>query len=151
MTESLLDEKDILSDSMEWSFPNCPGIYFLIRENKIVYVGQSKSVVARLLSHYKYKNFDRFYYCKVNESELNDYETYYILKFAPEENKTIPNNSYFKTIDQISKYFSVPVGIVDTVLREKSTRKFCFLGIYYYLVTEIYNDLVQAYLAQERK
>lgn len=65
-------------------------IYFLIKNNIVVYVGQTKRGVARPFSH-KDKEFDsiKLIYCK--EEELDILEDKYITKYNPKYNKTVNN------------------------------------------------------------
>lgn len=74
-------EDDILKSSM--SVPDTSGVYFLIRDGVIVYVGQSKSVYARLAKHKATKQFDRVAVLECKESDLLSLEALYIKKFQP--------------------------------------------------------------------
>lgn len=72
-------------------------LYFLIRDKKVVYVGQSKNVRARIESHRHDKDFDRYtlMICP-SEYDANDLEAHYILELEPEYNLNLPaNNLYF--------------------------------------------------------
>lgn len=64
-------------------------IYFLLHNNKIVYVGQTKSEwPSRIRQHLKdQKLFDQVYYIHVQEQEVDRQEQYYIKKFKPKYNK----------------------------------------------------------------
>lgn len=68
----------------------CAGIYFLVRGNKVVYVGQSTNVYKRLGDHFsdKYKNFDRIAIIHCDVNELNYWESRYIKAMRPEHNGT---------------------------------------------------------------
>jgi hypothetical protein len=67
------------------------GIYFLIRERRIVYVGQSVNVTYRIGSHHPKIKFDHvaFHFCQ--RKELDVLEAYYIKTLAPEHNVLCPN------------------------------------------------------------
>jgi len=69
------------------------GIYFLINENRIVYVGQSLYIGTRIADHYykSDKRFDRVFHIDAAEPLLNWIETQYIHTFMPELNKDIPS------------------------------------------------------------
>jgi len=58
-------------------------VYFLLRGEAIVYVGQSKVGVSRILAHQADKDFDGFFVLRCPEAELNEAESSYIKKFAP--------------------------------------------------------------------
>ena len=69
-------------------------IYFLIKDNEVVYVGQSKNGINRIAFHiYNRKDFDSFYFINCNIKELNDLENYYIIKYQPKYNKRLSRNS----------------------------------------------------------
>lgn len=68
------------------------GIYFLIRKDQIVYVGQSKNVLRRVARHADDgKEFDHFSVAPCEESELDALERTYILSLFPEQNMTLGN------------------------------------------------------------
>lgn len=66
------------------------GIYFLIDQGEIVYVGQSVDVFKRIREHRQegYKKWDRFSMIPVREEKLTEVETWYIQHFRPRYNKT---------------------------------------------------------------
>ncbi len=75
---------------------NCfPCIYFLIKDEEIVYVGKTVDLMMRISSHLKTKDFDSFNYMVCDKCDLNKLETYYVLKYSPVYNKIIPNTSKF--------------------------------------------------------
>ena len=61
------------------------GIYFLIRNRKIVYIGQSKNVEKRLKSHLK-KEYDSVRVIQCAIESLSYYEKRWIKLFKPELN-----------------------------------------------------------------
>lgn len=79
---------------------NYSGIYFLLRNSNVVYVGQSKNVSARIHYHTIEKDFDSFYAVPCAKQDLDDLEAYYIVLFSPEFNFTLPINTLYVTIDQ---------------------------------------------------
>ena len=66
-------------------------IYFLLKDNKVVYVGQSnKNVLDRISSHLKDKVFDEVYYKSFSvENVMDTYEKKFIMKYRPKFNKEI--------------------------------------------------------------
>lgn len=62
------------------------GIYFLIDGSEVVYVGQSRSIMSRVLKHSD-KNFDRVTFLPVDERYLLLVEARYIQKFRPKYNE----------------------------------------------------------------
>ena len=77
-------------------------IYFLLKDNNLVYVGKSNNgILGRISSHIKDKDFDSAYYVASSSEELLDeYEKKYIIKYKPKYNKNV-------------FYRDVPVEIVD--------------------------------------
>ena len=70
---------------------NFIGVYFLIDEkNKIVYVGQTKAGMSRIISHKQDKTFQEYKYLPCEEKYLNIIEAFFIGKFKPKYNKRIP-------------------------------------------------------------
>lgn len=66
------------------------GIYFLIKDNTVVYVGKSNRCEIRVWDHFfktvycpYEKNFDSFSIIKVEEDLLDEVERYYIAKYNP--------------------------------------------------------------------
>jgi hypothetical protein len=72
----------------------CPGIYFICDGDEVVYVGQSVSVPARVMSHIHEsrrptgKTFDpsRIFYLRVPEGELLRVESEFIGRLRPKYN-----------------------------------------------------------------
>jgi len=66
------------------------GIYFLIKDGIIVYVGQSKKVFSRIEAHREdpKKDFDAACYFECKENELDIFERVLIQAFWPKYNTT---------------------------------------------------------------
>jgi hypothetical protein len=65
--------------------PEISGIYFLIHEGEVIYVGQSCNVASRMLGH-KNKTFDRAFVLPCAPSNLNETEAAFIGFFKPKLN-----------------------------------------------------------------
>lgn len=59
------------------------GVYFLIQDNKIVYVGQSVNVFNRIACHTKDKRFDSYYFLPCPHGNLDVIESAYIHALNP--------------------------------------------------------------------
>lgn len=68
-------------------FSQITGVYFLIKETEIVYIGQSINCPKRIAEHTKDKDFDNFTIIKCERDELDILESLYIFKFEPKLNK----------------------------------------------------------------
>lgn len=79
---------DISDQLFEMPFLKSSGVYFLIKSGKIVYVGQSRSVYSRIMTHGKEKDFDRALFLRVPESRLNQIEAAFIGLLKPALNQT---------------------------------------------------------------
>jgi len=77
-------------------------IYFLLKDDNLVYVGKSNNgILGRISSHIKDKDFDSAYYVASSSEELLDeYEKKYIVKYKPKYNKQL-------------FYADVPIKILD--------------------------------------
>lgn len=62
------------------------GIYFLVKDGRIVYVGQAQDVDVRIAQHRKTKDFDEFTYIQAMGDQLDLLESIYIHHFRPELN-----------------------------------------------------------------
>ena len=82
--QTLLCESSIVDAATQWVPPT--GIYFLIKEKKIVYIGQSINIFTRIMTHAKYKKFDSYSYILCDESILDKLESLYIHVYQPELN-----------------------------------------------------------------
>lgn len=66
------------------------GIYFLYSRDRLVYVGQSVNIHARIAQHWQTKTFDSFAYIQCDESHLDVLESAYIHRLRPPLNVTAP-------------------------------------------------------------
>jgi hypothetical protein len=76
-------------------------IYFLIRESKVVYVGRALDVGKRSDVHKRDKEFDNISFIRVGNEIYNEVEAFYIAKFNPEYNNSLPPNSLFYTVSRL--------------------------------------------------
>ncbi len=67
------------------------GVYFLILDNLITYVGQSKDIYLRVEKHFYRKQFNKVFTLEIEQDLLIDnIEAYYIHKFEPHYNTSYP-------------------------------------------------------------
>lgn len=80
-------------------------IYFLVREDTIVYVGQShNNTLSRLKYHSNNKEFDRILIMSCPKVKLNKVEHYFIYKFLPEYNKVLSIKSIDLEDNDLNEY-----------------------------------------------
>lgn len=93
-SETLLGAKEIIVQAKPGP-PSVCGIYFLVSEGEIVYVGQSTNIASRIGNHAaERKQFDSYYYQQCDSKSLDEMESAYIRKFKPRLNKAAPRNSH---------------------------------------------------------
>ena len=65
------------------------GIYFLYKNEQLVYIGQSTDILLRIRNHFKEKDFDNYSYFECEISKLNQVERLFIEKYTPLLNKCL--------------------------------------------------------------
>lgn len=89
------------------------GIYFLLRGNRVVYVGQSVDVLGRISRHRRDgRQFGAFAYIECHESDMDRLERLYIRAFVPEENTSFGNKVNMRSGGGVSGY-SAPRSSVN--------------------------------------
>jgi hypothetical protein len=84
LNDPLLDEDEILLLAGIRRL-KC-GVYFLIKDESVVYVGQSINIMNRVAEHNKSKDFDTFTYVQCKRENLNQIEAMYIQRLKPKYN-----------------------------------------------------------------
>jgi hypothetical protein len=109
----LLDEEEIIKNKINIDKNIYKGVYFLINKNKIVYVGNSKNILARIAVHLN-KNkilFDSYYFIEKSQDSV-ELESRYILKFLPKNNTMIASNKIL-----INKLELISLNLFRKILR----------------------------------
>ena len=86
----LLREGEIVASSQPIAAVVRPGIYFLISDGVVIYVGQSCDVHSRIVAHMREKAFDRVAFISCNPRHLNLLESLYIHLLQPPMNQGAP-------------------------------------------------------------
>lgn len=86
---SLVPQSDLIKKSL--SYGDACGVYFLIKDNEIVYIGQSINIASRITQH-RDKEFDSVSYVACHRSELDVLESLYILAYKPPLNGVAGGN-----------------------------------------------------------
>jgi hypothetical protein len=66
------------------------GIYLLIHNHEVVYIGQTMKIKKRLSMHKRDKVFDRYHFFKIHRDsydKIDDFESRLIARFNPKYNK----------------------------------------------------------------
>ena len=91
-TSKLLGVGEIIENALK-APTRKSGIYFLIKDGHVVYVGQSQNIAARLGGHgLRFRDFDSYYFTHCDPEELNKMESAYIKKLSPKWNKKRPSD-----------------------------------------------------------
>lgn len=69
------------------------GVYFLIQEKRVVYVGQSTNVFSRIFTHTQSKEFDSYVYLPCDKDMLDKLESLYIHFLSPPLNGNLHNGN----------------------------------------------------------
>lgn len=114
------DHQVLMLDKKEYS--SSPGIYFLFRNEEVVYVGQSLDIPSRLYVHFRSQTqgFTSYSVIPCEEAHLNDLEAFYILKFCPIGNKSVPQNSLYKQIFQIRRDYGLELPPIKRLIKENN-------------------------------
>ena len=80
---TLLTKEEIIAGKV--GLPSTTGIYFLIKDCEVVYVGQSVSIATRVRTHMQedYKDFNYYAYIECKQEHLNIMESLYIHSLRP--------------------------------------------------------------------
>ena len=99
--KTLLPEEEIVKAALPWD--GLSGVYFLIANDEVIYVGQSVNVYARLSQHASGKYFDRYAFIRCKPDILDKLESLYIHCLRPKLNGNI--DTYVKnapiTLDKL--------------------------------------------------
>lgn len=99
------------------------GVYFLLRDSVVVYVGQSKHHELRISEHVreKQKDFDSFYFIECAPLDLNLAELYWIIFYKP-----IYNGQFYKhgklSITTLANIYCLQPGFVIYLIKEEGLR-----------------------------
>lgn len=97
-------------------------IYFLLHNNKIVYIGQSGDIHGRVISHRRNKVFDSIRSIECHIKNLNFYEKRWIDKFKPKYNKT--SNQLVKRTIYKKGEWSSPMSAMEAIWRITYDKRF---------------------------
>lgn len=85
-----LTEEKIIKKAIEIDSQKITGIFFLIKDEKIVFVGRTIIGVGAISQHFKDKDFDKYYFMKCPKEDVESLAYEYIIKFVPIYNKSLP-------------------------------------------------------------
>lgn len=113
----ILEVEDVIANKR--SYKPESSIYFLIKNEVVVYVGQSVSPYTRISVHEKDKDFDSYFIEPCEYENLNEAEAYYVLKFNPIYNGMIPQNDFYKSLQKLK----IILGVTLPELKKRIRRE----------------------------
>lgn len=84
---------DILLKNTPLDKVNTTGVYFLIKDKKIVYVGKTENGISRIFAH-KDKDFDSYSFFNIPKSDLDWVESINIIHYKPTYNKQFISSKF---------------------------------------------------------
>ena len=94
-------------------------VYFLKKNDEIVYVGSTNNGFSRPLSHVGFKDFNGIEIIECNPSELLEIESYYICNIKPRYNKH-PGIGKYISINEAKRVSKLIIGDFMTMRLTKS-------------------------------
>jgi hypothetical protein len=115
---SLLSKDEIVKRSLPYG--GFSGIYFLIKDSRVVYVGQSTNVYARIDKHGT-KDFDAYAYVPCRRENLDAMESRYIHLLRPPQNAVLKDGSMrapssVRSLSVRKEVASIPTESMQTAL-----------------------------------
>ena len=146
MDLNLLAQTEILSSKKEYNHgAGLPVvIYFLIKENEIVYIGKTTRLFNRMKEHTKTKDFDSYSFIELETTDVdlvNKIEKNYIIKYSPLYNNRIGDFNC-TTVEELAAKYQLDEQIISRVIS----------GAYYEgkYRTDISHQCISAYLREKR-
>ena len=98
------------------------GIYYLWREDEIVYIGQSTNILSRVATHLNsvVKVFDSYTYELCEPNLLNKLELESIIKHKPLYNIALPTNADYTTVNAVRKSYGVNLWTIKRHIRNNN-------------------------------
>ena len=123
--QAVIDEFDIeyqaaFNEKTDCSLFSITGIYFLLHNSEIVFVGQSVNILVRVGQHWiqKEKEFDSFSFVPCPAESLNLLQAHFICKFMPKYNSGgLPQQDMFKSLSQLKSILGLDLYSVKKIIR----------------------------------
>lgn len=95
------------------------GVYFLYKENKVIYVGQSNNVTNNVVEHIGEFDFTDYGYIVVSDGEdLKNVEAFFIHKFKPVHNPELTPNTIGLTQEHLTGETTPPDDLVKKIYEQ---------------------------------
>ena len=113
------------------------GIYFLLNDDEIVYVGQSENIYKRIGSHLQTKDFNSWNFIEVKEADLSELEAFYILTLKPFYNRSVPTNNKWLSQNMARDEFGLGKHFTNKMIICKKLKSIEFNGMKYFELDEL--------------
>ena len=117
MQKQIIPNSNILSSQIKIADINLIGIYFLLKDNKIVYIGQTTNGLSRILSH-KDKDYDSYSFFPFLKHNLDYIESINIIHYKPIYNKSVISTT-FTTIGGLNIQYKKFFGNANLLVLKK--------------------------------
>ena len=137
MTFSIRDEWQLLEISHPVDeFQS--GIYFLFKDQKVVYVGKSLNASARIYDHQRAKSkvFDSYAILPVAAEYLDELEVIYICKFAPIYNVLLARNSIYAHKGQLREMLNLSGPKIKRTIKDRGIQGIVIGGKMFYKISD---------------
>lgn len=111
----LFEEKNAILFDNQYS-NSC--IYFLIKDNIVVYVGKTTNGKWRIKQHKNDKNYDKVYIIKCKSKELMKLEDDYMMKYKPKYNilHNVDRKNIITIYNQLRKEYKIGIiALIDYI------------------------------------
>ena len=134
----------ILSNSQALGDAFTPGIYYLIDDSEIVYIGQSLCMMSRITTHFadNKKVFNRFYCDPATLHDLDVLEINEIIQHNPKYNIALPQNDTYASMGKLKARFREPEYKIRAIIKEHNIGHIHVIGRDYYFLQE-FNGLLK--------
>jgi len=114
------------------------GIYYLLQDNEIVYIGQAQDVVARIITHRHQgkKNFNHYSIHAIPNGDLTVIESNEIVRHRPKYNKYLPKNSTYMNKHQLRVLLGLPTLEISRIIRNNNIKAEIICGQQFYPLAE---------------
>lgn len=128
-------------EAMRVSTPCHRGIYFLWKDSRIIYIGQSVNMASRIFAHL-HMQYDSHTLVQYPTENLNDLEAEYIIRHKPINNKGLPENKLWKSAALIKREAGfTSVTQIKKFARLTGVRVEQLSGILYYSIPDLTSAL----------
>lgn len=137
-----MELEEILSHKRDKKNYQVSGIYYLIKGDEIVYVGQARNIFSRISTHImeKEKDFDYCTVISIPYENLSEVETEEIFKHRPIYNTNIPRNNIYKTFKQLLPILGMSVHQLRKFIITHKIEPVALGGLVFYKISDFYKE-----------